>query len=208
MKKTKIIVFDLYNTLVEIKKPSKFFLTLFKASKTSFNLDISSYLNLVMTKGVEELKQILPSDFKELYAKNETLLKKELESVIVYDEVFQVLSNLQKHFRLFLISNLASPYKKPVFDTDLHLFFEQMIFSCDVGILKPNISIFKKVETITKAKPNEILMIGDSFKSDIKGAENREWNYLQINRVKKSSKKYSIRDLREVYDVFRDQRKD
>ncbi len=78
MKTTKIIVFDLYNTLVEIKKPSKFFLRLFKEAKTGFNLDISSYLNLVMTKDIEELKQILPPDFDELYTKNKNLLNSEL----------------------------------------------------------------------------------------------------------------------------------
>lgn len=198
MKTTKIIVFDLYNTLVEIKKPSKFFLRLFKAAKTGFNLDVSSYLNLVMTKDIEELKQVLPPDFEELYTKNKNLLNSELQSIVVYDEVVKTLSHLKQNHQLFLISNLASPYKQPVFDKELHLFFERMIFSCDFGILKPNNSIFKEVENSTKVKPNEILMVGDSYTSDIKGAENMGWNYLRINRKKKNSRIYDIQNLREI----------
>ncbi len=77
-----------------------------------------------------------------------------------------------------------------------------MIFSCDFGMLKPNNSIFKEVENSTKAKPNEILMVGDSYTSDIKGAENMGWNYLRINRKKKNSRVYDIQDLREIKKKF------
>lgn len=201
MKGTKIIVFDLYNTLIEIKKPSKFFITLYKASKKGFNLSITSYLHLVMTKDIEELKQTLPTDFKKLYIQKEGLLNNELNSVFVYDDVVEVLSFLKQHFKLFLISNLASPYKKPFFEANLECFFENILFSCDVGIIKPNPFIFKEIETITKVKPNEILMIGDSYNSDIKGAKNMGWSHLMINR-KNQSNNFDIRSLREIKDLI------
>ena len=73
-----------------------------------------------------------------------------------------------------------------------------MIFSCDYGILKPNQEIFKEVERLTKNKANEILMVGDSFKSDIVGTHTMGWNYLKINRYVPLSKEYEIKDLSEI----------
>ena len=182
MNNIKTIVFDLYNTLIEIKESNHFFLELFRNSKNGFDLEISAYLRLIMTVDIDELLDILPQEFENLYNKNIAELEKELDSVFIYDEVFDVLKDLKKDFTIFLISNLASPYKEPVFINGLDTFFDEMIFSSDYGYVKPNQEIFKEVEIITKNNPNEILMIGDSFKSDIVGANTMGWNYLQIKR--------------------------
>lgn len=53
MTKIKTIVFDLYNMLVEIKRPDHFFLRLYKISHDGFGMDISLYLLLVMKNSVE-----------------------------------------------------------------------------------------------------------------------------------------------------------
>lgn len=70
--------------------------------------------------------------------------------------------------------------------------------------LKPDKEIFNEIEKFTENKPNEILMVGDSFKSDIVGAKNMKWNYLKINRYTSISNKYEIKDLngirKHIYD--------
>ncbi len=204
MNNIKTIVFDLYNTLIEIKKSNHFFLKLFKSSQDGFGMNVSSYLQLVMKNNVEELRSLLPTEFSCLYDENLGDLKNELESIIIiiiiiiYKWVTDVLQDLKQDFRIFLISNLASPYKKPVFSYNLDQYFEKMIFSCDYGFLKPENKIFKEIEKITDDKPNEILMIGDSFKSDIIGARNMKWNYLKINHNIPVFKNYEIKDLNEI----------
>ncbi|AFM03354.1 haloacid dehalogenase superfamily enzyme, subfamily IA [Bernardetia litoralis DSM 6794] len=198
MNTTKIIVFDLYNTLIKIKESTNFFLKLFRSSKNGFDLEISAYLRLVMTVNIDELLDILPQEFATLYKKNINELEKELDSIFIYDEIFDVLEDLKKDFRLFLISNLASPYKKPVFKLGLDNYFEEMIFSCDYGYLKPNDEIFEEIEKITTKKSNEILMVGDSLKSDIVGARNMKWNYLRIKRSGNILENYEIKSLKEM----------
>ncbi len=198
MNTIKVIVFDLYNTLIEIKESNHFFLELFKLSQNGFNLNLPEYFNLVMTKDIENIINILPSEFKELFDKRSILLEKEINSVVVYKEVFKVLEDLKKDFRIFLISNLASPYKIPVFENNLNQYFEGMIFSCDYGILKPNEKIFREVEKLTKHEANEIVMIGDSLKSDILGAQHIGWRYLKVNRHSNLSKDYEIKSLNEI----------
>lgn len=198
MNNIKTIVFDLYNTLIEIKESNHFFLKLFKLSYNGFNMSLPVYLNLVMTKDFKDLINILPSEFEELFDKNRIILETELNSIVVYKETYNTLESLKKDFRLFLISNLASPYKSPVFEKNLEQYFEGIIFSCDYGFLKPNQEIFREVERLTKNEASEILMVGDSFKSDIRGAQNMAWNYLKINRNGRLSKDYEIKDLNEI----------
>ncbi|WP_196909114.1 MULTISPECIES: HAD family hydrolase [unclassified Aquimarina] len=198
MNNIKTIVFDLYNTLIEIKESNHFFLKLFKISQNGFDMDVSAYLQLVMKNDLSELRDILPPEFSTLYDKNLPELEQELDSIVIYEEVLHVLEDLKKHFRVFLISNLASPYKEPVFYNNLDQYFEKMIFSCDYGFLKPNKEIFKEIEKFTSNKPNEILMVGDSFKSDIVGAKNMGWNYLKISRYTPISKDYEIKNLNEI----------
>ncbi|WP_299833856.1 HAD family hydrolase [uncultured Tenacibaculum sp.] len=198
MKNIKVIVFDLYNTLVEIRNNNKFFLQLYKESLNGFNIDISLYLELVMTKNESELFEVLPDEFSELFRKYEHVLNEEVNSIFVYDEVLNSLQELQKKYRLFLISNLVFPYKKPVYNLDLNSYFETMIFSCDFGHMKPDEKIFREIEKRTKVESEEVLMIGDSLKSDIKGAEKMGWKSIQIDRKTNSNNLKAIKDLKEL----------
>ena len=133
-----------------------------------------------------------------LYNKNLASLEEELNSVIVYEEVFDVLKSLKQNFRIFLILNLASPYKRPFYEYNLDPYFDEILFSCDAGYLKPDYFIFNEIEKLTNNTSNEILMIGDSFKSDILGAKKMNWNYLKVNRHSSNLKDYEIANLKEI----------
>ena len=73
-----------------------------------------------------------------------------------------------------------------------------MIFSCDCGLTKPDPDIFRIIEKETNCNKEEILMIGDSQKSDINGAQKMNWNFLKINRNKTQLLDYEINNL---YDI-------
>jgi len=198
MSAIKVVVFDLYNTLIEIKESGNFFLKLYRMSQSGFGMRVLDYLQTVMTHDINDLMNVLPIEFKQLYISQKTDLQKELNSIIVYEEVFQILEDLKKDFKIYLISNLASPYKSPVFKNNLNVFFEGMIFSSDYGFLKPDKMLFREVERLSGSHSKEIVMVGDSFKSDVMGAKNMSWNYLKIKRKGNLLEDYEIRDLREV----------
>ena len=196
--KIKVIVFDLYNTLIEIKNKNHYYLKLHKLSRNGFDMNLMDYLNLTMKKNTNELFLLLPTDFKELFEKNISILNNELESIKTYDETLKVLEELSQNFKIYLISNIATPYKKPVYDLGLNNYFTKMIFSCDYGLIKPDIDIFELIEMETKCNKKEILMIGDSEKSDINGAQKMKWNFLKINRNKVQRLGYEINSLNEI----------
>lgn len=50
-------------------------------------------------------------------------------------------------------------------------YFDDLIFSTDVGLRKPNPKIFKMALSNLDAKPDEAIFIGNSLQADIKGAK-------------------------------------
>lgn len=195
---TKIIVFDLYNTLVETVRNEHFFLQLYKMSDNGFGLNLLDYTHLVMKNDIQKLLTILPNDFKLLYDANKHNLEKEIASVQLFEETLPVLKELKKRYPIYLISNLASPYKKPLYNLEIDSYFTKTIFSSDCGLLKPEKEIFRIVEAETGCSKTEIVMIGDSQKSDIVGAKALGWNYLKVNRKRKELKEYEIASLLEI----------
>ena len=77
-------------------------------------------------------------------------------------------------------------------------FFDKTIFSCDLGILKPDEKIFKEALRDLNIKTSEALMVGDSIEEDIQGAVDLGIDGLLIDR--KGFKKYKdkISNLKEV----------
>lgn len=199
MKNTiKIIAFDLYNTLAKIDRPQGVFIKIYKASKNGFNISFKSYLRLIMTKDINIVFQKLPYEFEYLYSIFSPMLLSEIKSVSLYQDTIQTLNILRKDYQIFLISNLASPYKKIVFDNHLDQYFDKLFFSCDLGTLKPSQEIFQNVYQYTNSKPEEILRIGDSNKSDIIGAKQMGWQYLQIRHGIKPKENHQIMNLSEI----------
>ena len=196
--KPEIIVFDLYNTLVYIKERQQFFTKIFQYGGSSSRLMLSRYFDLLITKDLEILLQDLPQSFQKAYHKYLPELSREVDSVELFPETIQVLEELSIKFELYLISNLASPYKKPFFELGLAEYFKGTLFSCDFGDRKPNPPIFKEVEKLSQKSGEQILIIGDSLNSDIEGAKVMHWNYLQIIRNISTQKEWQINSLTEI----------
>ena len=199
--KPTIILFDLYNTLLFVsnrKRPYQFlikFLVENQVDKSEIrrNLltqDSSNLLNFIQKNwNIKESNELL-----KIINQTEKLLAIEIASIQLFEETKEVLSTLKKEANLVLISNLASPYKKAVYDNELHHYFDKLIFSCDVGFQKPQIEIFElAIENIPKSS---ILMVGDSLKDDKLGAERIGINHKIINRNQK--KIGNIQNLREL----------
>ena len=200
MKAPQVITFDLYNTLVETGHSQNFFKTLYKESDDGFGMDFSTYRHLILTKRLDDLLEQLPAAFKETYKATKAQLEAQLSPVRVYPETLEVLEQLHGKFPLYLISNAASPYKRPFYDLGLEHFFTAIFFSCDVGIAKPDKAIFRLVEKASGFEREQILMIGDSKKADMEGARRRHWQRLRIERRKSNLSRKEIRNLKKLLD--------
>lgn len=83
-------------------------------------------------------------------------------------------------------------------------YFNNIFISDNIGYRKPDIEMYKYCEIATNAKPEECLMVGDQFETDIKGAENAGWNSVWLNRSENKRYTFSntIQKLEELILFF------
>ena len=111
------------------------------------------------------------------------------EETEFFEDAHKILSNLQQYnIHIIGISNGIS-----LFDGNLGLFstyFERIIDSYKVGMLKPDVRMFKLAE---RYYPEDTIFIhvGDSIYADIIGANRAEWWSVLLDR----KNEYSLMDL-------------
>jgi len=113
----------------------------------------------------------------------------------MFEGIDHLLEELSNHYKIGLISNLATPYKKPFYSLGLLDHFDEAIFSCDVGLQKPNVGIFRLMEEKLGYSGDEVLMVGDSFKSDYQGSISVGWKALRVVKPKKEIRKFEISSI-------------
>jgi putative hydrolase of the HAD superfamily len=99
------------------------------------------------------------------------LLDEEVESVQPFSDTYEVLRRLKDKYRLFCLSNLATPYKYPYYKLDMENYIEKAFFSCELTDKKPNASFYDKVVKHSGLNKEDFIMIGDNPLSDVKGAQ-------------------------------------
>jgi putative hydrolase of the HAD superfamily len=170
--KTKAIIFDLYNTLLYTEYKPKPYLNLFRSLGLTKE-EMNFWRDKVMTENFysfEDLKESIKPGSKIYTEKYEYDIIQEIESTHLFDDTKFVLSELSKRYELYLISNIATPYKVCFYNLGLDEWIEEPIFSCDVGYSKPDSKIYEIVIQKSGLQPGQLLMIGDSMRADYEGA--------------------------------------
>ena len=86
----------------------------------------------------------------------------------------ELLSTLSRDYRLFLVSNGAADIQRGrIGSSNIHLYFEKMFISEEIGFNKPDVRFFDAVfAEIPDFDKTQAVIIGDSLSSDIKGGQN------------------------------------
>jgi HAD superfamily hydrolase (TIGR01549 family) len=207
MNNIKAVVFDLYGTLIYIKSEvdTKAYTGIIRELGIRNGEELNYVRKVILTEQNSTIRimvnKIKPNTFID-FNKYEKNIAEEISNAIIYPETISVLEELKKrNIKLGLISNLATPYKKPFYDFKLDNYFDVKIFSCDVGLKKPDPKIFNLMIKSLGFKPEEILMVGDSINSDYLGAKNIEvgMNALHLDRSNNSKNSYTwIKSLEDV----------
>jgi putative hydrolase of the HAD superfamily len=91
---------------------------------------------------------------------------------------------------------------------DLKKYFNEVVFSYETGLLKPNPKIFSLALKKLKLKPEEAVMVGDSVRTDVNGARKAGMKAILIDRKRKNNGKklnadrviHSLNELEEVIE--------
>ena len=108
----KALIFDFYGTLDQITQPKRPYHQLYH-QLAAVSISFQVFKAYVMTQEVNKLNEIAEHFGRphlDLVSIEEDI-SCEVESVQLYKETEEVLSHLSKHYDMYLLSNLASPYK-------------------------------------------------------------------------------------------------
>lgn len=131
-------------------------------------------------------------------AQLERLVANGLAAIRLYDDSIPTLLEARRRgLSLALLSNLAAPYKQPVFELGLDRHFDALVFSCDVGLAKPDPAIYVHVAEQLGLAPGELLMIGDTQRDDVRGPRAAGLRALHLDR---HGRRGDLRDLAELFE--------
>lgn len=138
---------------------------------------------------------------------NQELLNRVSEKTKLVDNAREVLSYLKPKYQLVVLSNgfREVQYKK-LKNSGLEKFFSHVILSDEAGVNKPHPEIFNLAMKTSGANVKEIIMLGDSWESDIKGAENSGIDQIWYNPDKLNANGFvpthTITNLLEVKQIL------
>jgi HAD superfamily hydrolase (TIGR01549 family) len=128
----------------------------------------------------------------------EALVAEDLAAIELFtDSIPTLVEARARGLSLALLSNLAAPYKQPVFDLGLDEYFDALVFSCDVGAAKPDRRIYEQLAGKLDIRPGQVLMIGDTRGDDVTGARRAGLQALHIDR---SGRRGDLRDLGQLFE--------
>ena len=150
-------------------------------------VDNESYIKTVI-EGIS--LAYTPENIQDVSAIFENEIKKEK----IHPDTEKVLAEFKsKNYKIGLISNIATPDFDIITPSGLKKYFDAVIFSYEIGIIKPDYKIFELCLEKLGVKPAQALMIGNSLKADIIGAKNAGINGILISQEQYSFSNTDIR---------------
>lgn len=208
----KLVSFDMGGTLIKI--PSKNGKSLVEKISDKSGVDQEEIRNIIWKNFVEDKNdvKILCNMYPEIEKKwlFDQISKKFNKEL--YEDVIELLEYLRaKGYQIITLSNDYCWNDEKMGDTGISKYFNDEIYSYNVGFSKPKEEIYSYVEKKMVVKGKEILHIGDSINSDIKGPKKMGWKTVYINRNESESENiveadYSVRTLREIKYILENEK--
>ena len=167
-------VFDAFGTLVKIDRPRNPYGKAILSLKKHYSFDNDARIEC-MTTALDFRACLKAFDPAERVAEEEWLvwekiLAEELTSVVEFDDTPPVLDALRGQIPMVICSNLATPYAKHL-ELNRVLHGIPKVWSCEQGKVKPDPALFLYAAQSIGLNPSRIWMVGDSWNSDVLGAE-------------------------------------
>lgn len=95
-------------------------------------------------------------------------IEAECASVVLMPGVGSLLGFLKRRgVKLGVVSNLASPFKAPVAKLGLADVFDAAVYSCDEGIAKPDVEVYRRALARLGVAPDAAIFVGDNVRNDV-----------------------------------------
>jgi len=159
-----VIIFDAFGTLVKIGESRSPYRKLMKWLKSNGRKPSAQDAKIIMSNSVDiaQLSRLFGAELPEQLLKEITNdLELELSTIELFKDTVPTLQILKESsFKIALCSNLAMPYGEQLRKL-LPDFFDAVVFSYEVGAIKPEHQIYKVIQAHFGCDFPEMLFIGD-----------------------------------------------
>ncbi len=129
------------------------------------------------------------------------------DEIEIVDEIEDLLSYLSNKYQIFAASNgVYDMQVNRIKKSNLDIYFKDIFVSDKIGFEKPDKRFFQKIMDITKYSNKDLIMIGDSIKSDIIGAKNSNIKSIYFNKENKKNSDenftYQVKNLSEIKKIL------
>ncbi|MCE6008324.1 HAD family hydrolase [Acinetobacter soli] len=159
-----VIIFDAFGTLVKIGESRSPYRKLMKWLKSNGRKPSAQDAKIIMSNSVDiaQLSRLFGAELPEQLLKEITNdLELELSTIELFKDTVPTLQILKESsFKIALCSNLAMPYGEQLRKL-LPDFFDAVVFSYEVGAIKPEHQIYKMIQAHFGCDFPEMLFIGD-----------------------------------------------
>jgi len=202
-KRIRAVVFDLYETLIHIRDDKKTFKRMLDELGGNTKDGYSHAWRTAFTRYFPSLEK-LAITINPAHQADITAFKKEISDEVgraeCFAETLEVLAHLRrKKIALGIISDAMIPYHRPFFDLGLRRLFDEYIFSCEAGLIKPDPDIYLMMLEKLGLDPSEVLMVGDNPIADVAGPKSVGMSALLLDRNARSDSAETIRSLDGIY---------
>jgi len=204
MKKYKLIIFDLIDTLADCRGLSDMNTLLEKDLGKAIVDKFIDGGNIDKIKSVEAAL-IKFKSITTLSEEQEKLVRQWLEwsETFLFDDTIETLEYLKKKgYKIAIISNSPPTTKDQLANLGIKQYFDVAIFSFEVGHRKPEKEIFLNLLNKVGAEASEALMIGDSLKYDINGASAVGIDAILLDRKNAASHNPKITNLLDLQKLI------
>jgi len=139
----------------------------------------------------------------------EILSEKRWKMINLYDDVRETLDLLKPNYRLALITNGASDTQRgSIRALGIEQMFDAVIISGEIGIQKPDLSVFRLALSKLRVEAKNAWHVGDNLRQDVGGAQSAGLTAVWLNRAGVARKENdpepdcTIRSLRELHSLL------
>ncbi|MBU2100482.1 HAD family hydrolase [Candidatus Micrarchaeota archaeon] len=192
--KVKAVFFDLWNTIAFTDSDKEIFREMqirFGLNELTHSQFLQECEKAIMMEEFESLEHLYSKLLHHFSIPSGEILLGDLDFLwnhaLKHDKPFpeseKMLAKTKKHFKTALVSNCESfGFKKILNHFGFKKYFDEIILSCEVGLLKPHPQIFRLPLHKLKLKPEQAVMIGDSLRTDMHGAKHAGLKTILIDR--------------------------
>ena len=204
----KAVIFDLWGTLVETGvKPSptkqvKYFLR----ARDDFSEFVHKFEDSFMKEEFESLKDGFENVVNEfdlripdfVYDKMIGMWNKNSILAKPYDDLEVLKEFKEKGYKVFVLANIDKfSYEQLKQKIDFKELIDKAYLSYETGVLKSE-GVFEIIAKENKIKKEDMIMVGDSLKSDVENAENEGVKAVLMDRRDRREYENKVKDLNEL----------